>query len=41
MQDGTWSTKLMPIRDQLYRPVERENRIMKKTIKLGVVVSGY
>jgi hypothetical protein len=41
MQDGSWTTRLKPIRDQLYRPVERENRIMKKALKLGVVVSGY
>ena len=41
MQDGSWSAQLKPIRDQLYKPVERENRIMKKALKLGVVVSGY
>lgn len=41
MQDGSWTTHLTPIRDQLYKPVERENRIMKKALKLGVVVSGY
>lgn len=41
MQDGNWSAQLQPIRDQLYGPVERENRIMKKTIALGVTVSGY
>ena len=41
MQDGLWSTKLKPIREKLYKPVERENRIMKKAIKLGVTVSGY
>ena len=41
IQDGSWSTGLKPIRDQLYKPVERENRIMKKALKLGVVVSGY
>ena len=41
MQDGVWSTKLKPIREKLYQPVQRENRIMKKAIKLGVTVSGY
>lgn len=41
MQDGVWSTKLKPIRDSLYQPVQRENRIMKKAIRLGVTVSGY
>lgn len=40
MQDGSWSSKLEPIRDQLYEPVERENRIMKKSMKIGVTVSG-
>jgi len=41
MRDGSWSASLAPIRDQLYRPVQRENRIMKKAMRLGVVVSGY
>lgn len=41
MQDGVWSTKLKPIRDKLYQPVQRENRIMKKAIKMNVTVSGY
>jgi hypothetical protein len=41
MQDGVWSTKLKPIREKLYQPVQRENRIMKKAIKMGVTVSGY
>ena len=41
MQDGVWTTKLKPIREKLYKPVQRENRIMKKAIKLGVTVSGY
>ena len=40
-QDGKWSTSLKPIREKLYKPVQRENRIMKKAIKLGVTVSGY
>jgi hypothetical protein len=41
MQDGVWSTRLKPIRESLYQPVQRENRIMKKAIRLGVSVSGY
>ena len=41
MQDGNWSSSLKPIREKLYKPVERENRIIKKAIKLGVTVSGY
>lgn len=41
MQDGVCSTKLKPIREKLYQPVQRENRIMKKAIKMGVTVSGY
>jgi hypothetical protein len=41
MQDGSWSAKLKPIREKLYKPVQRENRIMKKAIKIGVTVSGY
>tara|TARA_B110000093_G_scaffold107223_1_gene115240 strand:- start:134 stop:1126 length:993 start_codon:yes stop_codon:yes gene_type:complete len=41
MQDGVWATKLRPIREKLYKPVQRENRIMKKAIKLGVTVSGF
>ena len=40
-QDGVWTTKLKPIRESLYKPVQRENRIIKKAIKLGVTVSGY
>ena len=40
-QDGDWSTKFEPIREKLYKPVQRENRIMKKAIKLGVTVTGY
>ena len=41
MQDGSWSANLKPIREKLYEPVQRENRIMKKAIKLGVRASGY
>ena len=40
-QDGNWSASLKPIREKLYEPVERENRIVKKAIKLGVTVGGY
>ena len=39
--DGKFSTGLKPIRDMLYIPVERENRIMKTSVNLGVVVVGY
>ena len=35
------STKLGSVREKLYKPVQRENRIIKKAIKLGVTVSGY
>jgi hypothetical protein len=41
MQDGNWDSRMEPIREKLYKPVQRENRIMKKAIKLGVTVSGY
>ena len=41
MQDGNWDSRMKPIREKLYQPVQRENRIMKKAIKLGVTVSGY
>jgi hypothetical protein len=41
MQDGKWSVNLKPIREKLYEPVQRENKIMKKAIKLGVTASGY
>ena len=41
MQDGNWDSRMKPIREKLYKPVQRENRIMKKAIKLGVTVSGY
>ena len=40
-QDGVWSTKLNAIREKLYQPVQRENRIMKKTVTLGVTFAGY
>jgi hypothetical protein len=41
MQNGDFTSKLKNIRKALYKPVERENRIMKKSIKLGVTASGY
>ena len=41
MQDGKWSANLKPIREKLYEPVQRENKIMNKAIKLGVTASGY
>lgn len=41
MVNGEWSSNLKPIRDKLNKPVQRENRIMKKAIKIGVTVSGY
>lgn len=40
MQDGSWSMNMRPIREKLYKPVQRENRIVKKAVKLGVNVSG-
>jgi len=41
IQSGVWSDYLTPIRDRLYVPVQRENRIMKKTVTLGVTFAGY
>lgn len=41
VRDGVFKFKLEPIRHMLYQPVQRENRIMKKTTRLGVTVSGY
>jgi len=41
IQDGSWAANLKPIREKLYEPVQRENRIIKKAIKLGVTASGY
>ena len=41
VRDGHLRTKLQPIRHMLYQPVQRENRIMKKTTRLGVTASGY
>jgi hypothetical protein len=40
-RDGVWRFGLEPVRNMLYQPVERENRIMKKSINLGVTVTGY
>jgi len=39
--DRDFTLKLKSVRSELYKPVQRENRIMKKSIKLGVTVSGY
>ena len=39
--DRDFTLKLRSVRSELYKPVQRENRIMKKSIKLGVTVSGY
>jgi hypothetical protein len=41
MQDGKWSTKMKPIREKLYQPVQRENRIMKKKSEFSLTFSGY
>jgi len=41
MQNGDFTAQLKNVRKSLYKPVERENRIMKKSIKLGVTASGY
>lgn len=40
-RDGVWRFALEPVRHMLYQPVERENRIIKKAVKLGVTVSGF
>ena len=40
-QNGRGGLEFKPIREKLYKPVQRENRIMKKAVKLGVTVSGY
>lgn len=39
-QSGGWTTSLQPIRDKLYKPVQRENRIMK-SVAGTVTVKGY
>ena len=39
--DRDFTFKLKSVRSELYKPVQRENRITKKSIKLGVTVSGY
>lgn len=41
MRDGTFKFALEPVRDMLYQPVQRENRIKKKRISLGVTVGAY
>ena len=38
-KNNLWNFK--SVRNELYKPVERENKIVKKQIKLGVTVSGY
>lgn len=40
-QNGNWSANLKPIREKLYKPVQRENRILKSKLKLGVTASGF
>jgi hypothetical protein len=40
MQDGSWSANLKPIREKLYQPVQRENKIIKKRVRIGVVAVG-
>ena len=40
-RDGVFRFALEPVREMLYEPVQRENRIMKKTIALGVTASGF
>ena len=40
-RDGVFRFALEPVREMLYEPVQRENRIMTKSVSLGVVVSGY
>jgi predicted small secreted protein len=39
-RQGGWSTALQPVRDKLYAPVQRENRIMKSVVG-AVTVKGY
>jgi hypothetical protein len=40
MQDGSWSANLKPIREKLYQPVQRENKTIKKRVRIGVVAVG-
>ena len=40
-RDGVFKFELGSVRHMLYQPVQRENRIMKKSAKIGVTVSGY
>ena len=40
-RDGIWRFALEPVRDMLYQPVERENRIIKTSRTFGVTVTGY
>jgi hypothetical protein len=39
-RDGVFRFALEPVRDMLYQPVQRENRIVKKSVSLGITVSG-
>lgn len=41
VRDGKFKSTLQPIRYMLYQPVQRENKIMKKTARFGITVSGY
>ena len=40
-RDGVWKFALEPVRDMLYQPVERENRVMKTKKTLGVIAVGF
>lgn len=40
-RDGVFRFALEPVRHMLYQPVERENRIIKKSVTLGVTASGF
>ena len=39
--NGNWSNSLKSVREKMYQPVQRENKIAKKALKLGLTVSGY
>jgi hypothetical protein len=39
--NGHWSSSLKSVREKMYQPVQRENKIAKKALKLGLTVSGY
>jgi hypothetical protein len=40
-RDGVFRFALEPVRHMLYQPVQRENRIVKKRVSLGVTVAAY